>query len=122
MLCEQRILYFKNTRCVRVGSLRERGHACDTEKSVIMNEDEFVQVAKALADPTRRRIVAMLKKRETCTCSELCDISELSQPTVSHHLKTLEAANVIIIRREGQFNMVSLNKEQLDRFATACRS
>ena len=71
-----------------------------------MSRDEAVALAvrlKALADPTRLQLLAhMLEQpaQEACTC-DLAPVVELSEPTVSHHLKTLEAAGLVTKERRG---------------------
>jgi ArsR family transcriptional regulator len=58
---------------------------------------------KALADPIRLQLlVHMLNqpRQEACTC-ELAPLVELSEPTVSHHLKKLEGAGLVIKERRG---------------------
>jgi DNA-binding transcriptional ArsR family regulator len=55
---------------------------------------------KALADPTRLRILATLREGEV-TVGELVDATELSQANVSKHLRTLHATGFVARRREG---------------------
>ncbi|MET3767683.1 DNA-binding transcriptional ArsR family regulator [Marisediminicola sp. UYEF4] len=58
---------------------------------------------KALADPTRLRLIAFMLSqpgREACTC-DLAPVVGLSEPTVSHHLKTLERAGLVSKERRG---------------------
>lgn len=58
---------------------------------------------KALADPARLRLIAFMlgrPAREACTC-ELAPVLGLSEPTVSHHLKTLERAGLVSKERRG---------------------
>jgi len=58
---------------------------------------------KALADPTRLRLIAFMLSRpdqQACTC-ELAPVVGLSEPTVSHHLKTLEKAGLVSKERRG---------------------
>jgi len=68
--------------------------------------DDAVRLAvrlKALADPARLRLIAfMLSKpnQEACTC-DLAPAIGLSEPTVSHHLKTLEKAGLVSKERRG---------------------
>jgi len=58
---------------------------------------------KALAEPTRLRIVLLLlRNRELCVC-HLQEMLALSQPKISRHLKTLRDSNVVSDRREGQW-------------------
>ena len=56
--------------------------------------NDVVLFGKALADPTRVRILAALLKNELCVC-ELADAMELSQSTLSNHLQTLRQAGVL---------------------------
>ena len=58
---------------------------------------------KALADPVRLQLlVHMLNQpgQEACTC-ELAPLVELSEPTISHHLKKLEGAGLVVKERRG---------------------
>ncbi|MCR4442004.1 MAG: metalloregulator ArsR/SmtB family transcription factor [Peptococcaceae bacterium] len=64
---------------------------------------------KAVAEPTRLKIVEMLAAEEMCVC-EIIDRLSLSQPAVSHHLKTLRQAGIISDRKEGKWVFYSLNK------------
>ena len=53
-----------------------------------------------LSDATRSRMLLLLDRHEL-TVSELCDVLQLPQSTVSRHLKTLADANWVLSRREG---------------------
>jgi DNA-binding transcriptional ArsR family regulator len=59
-------------------------------------------VAKALGDPVRLQLVDVLRKHagKVCVC-ELVPLFDLSQPTVSHHLKVLREAGIVGSEREG---------------------
>jgi len=59
-------------------------------------------IAKALADPVRVQLVDVLRKHagKVCVC-ELVPLFDLSQPTVSHHLKVLREAGVVDSERQG---------------------
>ena len=63
---------------------------------------------KALADPTRRRILELLKSGDL-TAGELAKIFDVSKPTLSHHLATLKAAGLVTDERHGQNIVYSLN-------------
>jgi DNA-binding transcriptional ArsR family regulator len=69
-------------------------------------------VFAALADPTRRAILARLAAGEA-TVNELVAPTDLSQPTVSKHLKVLERAGLVSRGREAQFRPVRLNAAPL---------
>jgi ArsR family transcriptional regulator len=56
---------------------------------------EVALVAKALAHPTRVRILRILLARATCTCGEIVDALPLAQATVSQHLKVLKEAGLV---------------------------
>lgn len=70
-------------------------------------------VFSALADPTRRAILARLASGEA-TVNELVERSDLSQPTISKHLKVLEGAGLVSRGREAQFRPVRLNAAPLE--------
>lgn len=63
---------------------------------------------KALADPTRREILQMLRKAEL-TAGELAERFNMTKPTMSHHFTVLRDAGLIGSRREGQTIWYSLN-------------
>ncbi|MEM7307939.1 MAG: metalloregulator ArsR/SmtB family transcription factor [Planctomycetota bacterium] len=64
----------------------------------------------ALADPTRRGIVSRLA-RGSATVSELVDCFELTQPTISSHLKVLERAGLVARSRVAQTRPCSLRPD-----------
>ena len=70
------------------------------------------RVFSALADPTRRAILARLASGEA-TVNELVAPFALSQPTISKHLKVLEVAGLVSRGRSAQFRPVRLNPEPL---------
>jgi DNA-binding transcriptional ArsR family regulator len=63
---------------------------------------------KALADPTRRSILQMLRSGEM-TAGELSQRFDMSKPSVSHHFSVLKQADLIASRKEGQQIYYSLN-------------
>jgi DNA-binding transcriptional ArsR family regulator len=63
---------------------------------------------KALADPTRREILRLLRSGER-TAGELASRFDMSKPSVSHHFAVLKAADLIRSRREGQQIYYALN-------------
>ncbi len=73
-------------------------------------------VFAALADPTRRAILARLAAGEA-TVNELVEPFDLSQPTISKHLKVLERAGLVSRGREAQFRPVRLNAAPLETAA-----
>lgn len=70
------------------------------------------EVFKALADPTRRRILELLRSADL-TAGELADHFDMTKPSISHHLNTLKAAGLVDAEREGQSIVYSLNTSVL---------
>jgi ArsR family transcriptional regulator, arsenate/arsenite/antimonite-responsive transcriptional repressor len=68
---------------------------------------------KGLDDPTRRKIIEMLKKRDM-TAGEIADHFKISKPSISHHLDLLKRAKLIAGVRDGQFISYSLNTAVFD--------
>lgn len=67
---------------------------------------------KALADPTRRRILELLRSADL-NAGELADHFDMTKPSISHHLNTLKAAGLVDAEREGQSIVYSLNTSVL---------
>ena len=64
---------------------------------------------KAIADPTRREILRLLRKRGEMTAGELAQRFDMTKPTMSHHFAVLKEADLLTGRREGQTIWYSLN-------------
>jgi len=79
---------------------------------------DAVQFAKAMADETRQEIMKLL-------CCRWLNVNEtveqlggrVSQPTVSHHLRVLEEADLVTVRRDGRHRFYTLNEEN---FTVCC--
>jgi ArsR family transcriptional regulator len=63
---------------------------------------------KAIADPTRREILRLLRSEEM-TAGDLADRFDMSKPSMSHHFAVLKAAELITSRRDGQTIWYGLN-------------
>jgi DNA-binding transcriptional ArsR family regulator len=80
-------------------------------------------VFKALADPTRRKILDELADRDGQTLFEICGRLTMkhkltsSRQAISQHLDVLEEAGLIETRREGRFKFHHLNSQPLERIA-----
>ncbi len=80
---------------------------------------ELAKVFKALGDPVRLRLLSMIASRaggEVCVC-DLTPAFDLSQPTISHHLKLLKQAGLIGSERRGTWVYYRLLPEMTDRLA-----
>jgi ArsR family transcriptional regulator, arsenate/arsenite/antimonite-responsive transcriptional repressor len=77
----------------------------------------LARVFKALGDPVRLRLVSLIGAHqggEACVC-DLTDAFELTQPTISHHLKVLREAGIITSERRGTWVYYRLEPAVLDR-------
>lgn len=75
-------------------------------------------VFKALADPTRRRILRLLGTREM-TAGQIGEHFDISAPSMSHHFNLLKEADLVRTRREGQHIYYSLNTTVVQDLLTA---
>ena len=72
---------------------------------------ELLAVMKALADPSRLRIVAALHGRELCLC-QVMELVGLAASTVSRHMSILEQARLVDARKDGRWTYFRLADEQ----------
>ena len=101
---------------------RSKGEVCcepvaypDIERE---QAERIGRVAKALGDPIRMQLVDVLRRHagKVCVC-ELVPLFDLSQPTVSHHLKVLREAGVVSAEREGLWAYYFVNPEALEELS-----
>ena len=95
---------------------------CCAPGAAPLDHEQRVELAarfKALADPTRVAILSMLSAEdEVCVCV-LTDELELSQPTVSHHLRILREAGLVQATRRGTWAFYRIVPEALDALRSA---
>ncbi|MFH9554669.1 ArsR/SmtB family transcription factor [Streptomyces sp. NPDC051445] len=96
---------------------------CPGLSAAPLDEDQAVELAKvfkALGDPVRLRLMSMIASRgeggEVCVC-ELTPAFDLSQPTISHHLKLLRQAGLIGCERRGTWVYYWVLPGVLDKLA-----
>ncbi len=82
-----------------------------------MSPDRLNRTFAALADPTRRAIVARLASGEA-TVNELAEPFDMTQPSISKHLKVLERAGLISRGREAQTRPCRLEAAPLEEIAS----
>jgi ArsR family transcriptional regulator len=83
--------------------------------------DRLASALRVLADPARLRVVSLIASSEggeTCVC-ELVDQLDLSQPTVSHHLRVLLDAGLLERERRGRWAFYRLRPEPLELLRSA---
>ena len=85
-----------------------------------MEESQFHRISRALADPTRMEILQRIASSQEVGCASLCDLN-VSQPTVSHHLKELQTAGLVIPRREAKFYFYSLDRKVWSQYLAEMR-
>jgi ArsR family transcriptional regulator len=83
---------------------------CDTGAAL-----EIAVAARALSDPFRVQILDVLKRHsgDVCQC-ELAPLFDISQPTLSHHLRKLHDAGLIEVERRGRWAYYSLRSETME--------
>lgn len=84
-----------------------------------LSEDDAVvqaRLLKALADPTRLRILSLLSRHEGEVCVfEIVESFTLEQPTISHHLRILRDAGLVDCRKKGLWAYYYVRREALSR-------
>jgi ArsR family transcriptional regulator len=92
-------------------------------------EKVLTERLRAVADPTRRRILQLLKERGACSIGKdvgLCasDIEgrvSLSQPTISHHMSILKSAGLVQGKKQGQWMWYRRDEKALRDLARSLR-
>lgn len=84
---------------------------------------DIIKVTKALSDPTRLKIINIIKENQddcelemkswSCVCVFKKHFN-MSQPTLTYHMKLLEDANLITSTRKGKYTLYKINHETLD--------
>src|SRR3954447_24957322 len=80
--------------------------------------ERMAVVAKALSDPVRMQLIDVLRRHagEVCVC-ELVPLFDLSQPTVSHHLKVLRDAGLVGSERRGLWAYYYVDPEAMEELS-----
>ncbi|MGE5456291.1 MAG: ArsR/SmtB family transcription factor [Ignavibacteriales bacterium] len=77
------------------------------------NVEKEIMIFKALSDNNRLQIIDMLSCGELCACEMLKKLN-ITQPTLSHHMKTLIDSNLVTARKEANWMYYKLNKDIID--------
>ena len=80
-----------------------------------MNKIDVALICKALSDSNRLEIVQMLSEGEKCGC-KLLERFEITQPTLSHHMKILVESGMVNDRKEGKWHYYSLDAATVHDF------
>ena len=84
-----------------------------------LSTEEFLRIAKALADARRLAIVERIAARGDAACQHLCEEFPVSQPTMSHHLRLLVDVGLIEMRRDGQYAHYRLRSDVVQAYVTS---
>jgi len=76
----------------------------------MVNVEQAAKVIKLLGDKTRLTMIGLMIHQECCVC-EFVEILDMSQPSISQHLRKLRDAGLVRERRKGKWIFYSLNKE-----------
>jgi DNA-binding transcriptional ArsR family regulator len=82
---------------------------------MVADEDK---VFKALADASRRQLLDRLRKKSGLTLGELCGKLDMSRQAVTKHLVLLEAANLVVTRKQGREKLHYLNPVPINEIYT----
>jgi ArsR family transcriptional regulator, arsenate/arsenite/antimonite-responsive transcriptional repressor len=78
-----------------------------------LTDRDLIRSLKALADPTRFRMVQEIAQAGELSCGEVAERFDFSQPTISHHMKILLDAGLLVQRAEGKHHYTSVDGELL---------
>lgn len=88
-----------------------------SEESVVLLLQSFEEgslLIKAIADPVRQQILAVLSNGEMCACDILQNLT-ISQSTLSHHMKALTAAGWVVSRKKATWMYYSVNEGSVEK-------
>lgn len=80
-----------------------------------MEYERTSSILKAMADPSRLKIVDLLSCGSLCACDVLKHF-EFTQPTLSHHMKVLEKAGIVSVSKQGQWHHYMLREDFVKKF------
>ena len=75
--------------------------------------ERIIEVFKALSDINRLQILEMISCGEMCAC-DIIDGLNLSQSTISHHMKILQSAGLVRSEKRGKWMFYSISEEKAD--------
>jgi ArsR family transcriptional regulator, arsenate/arsenite/antimonite-responsive transcriptional repressor len=78
-----------------------------------IEDRDIVRALKALGDPKRFRMVQEIAAAGELSCGQVVERFKLSQPTISHHIKILTDAGLLIVRPEAKHHFISVNRDLL---------
>ena len=82
--------------------------------------EQMLETFKALSDMNRLQILEMLSCGEMCAC-DIIDGLGLSQPTISHHMKILQSADLIHSEKRGKWMFYSIDQEKVGQVCSSLK-
>jgi len=87
---------------------------------MVLTLKQIEKVSKALGDTNRLKILQYISKRGGCgQCSEIQDVIDLTQPSISHHVKILLEAGLIDAEKEGRNYNYRLNEQIIKDYSAS---
>ena len=80
-----------------------------------MKIEDISKISKALSEPKRIEIIQLTSQTEMCA-NNILEKFDITQPTLSHHMKQLTECKLMNVRKDGKMSYYSLNKEILDDY------
>lgn len=80
-----------------------------------MNFEKYAKVAKAVADPKRVKILDLLSCGELCAC-DILEHFDFTQPTLSHHIKVLSEAGLVVSEKRGTWHHYTIDQEAAQKY------
>jgi DNA-binding transcriptional ArsR family regulator len=109
-------------KSLKINSPVERCSLVKSPKCQVARSREYAKWFKALADPTRIRILNLLATNQQPVCvRDIVKHFPVGQPTISHHLKLLRAVRFVLCERRGTSMLYRINRHCLAEFPRAAR-
>jgi ArsR family transcriptional regulator len=86
-------------------------------RGTAMDVRALAKALKALGDPRRLQMAQEIAEAGELSCGQVAERFDLSQPTISHHLRKLVDAGVLTVREAGQHRFISINQSIIHELA-----
>src|SRR5688572_20168366 len=93
-----------------------------TDQGTAITDKALHKILKSMADPTRYRMDEEIAEPGELTCSQVAEHFDVSQPTISHHMKVLSEAGILLQRQEGKHHFTSVDTRLMGRIAELVRT
>lgn len=76
---------------------------------------QYATIFKALGDETRLKIIELLSSEEELCACRILDNFNITQPTLSYHMKLLTESSIVVAKKKGAWIYYSLDREQIKK-------